>query len=403
MTAAANESARPAAPAPAGRTYDVIIVGLGAVGSAAAWQLAQRGARVLGLDRFCPPHDRGSSHGYTRITRLAVGEGPEYVPLVRRSHALWRSLEAATGQALFVQNGALIMGACSDRARVHDQEDFVGRTIEIARQQGIAHEILSPAALAGRFPAFAPRGDERCYFEPEAGFLRPEACVAAQLDLARRAGARLQTGEAVLDIRAQGPGVAVRTARGRYAAGRCIVSAGAWLPQLMGAPFAGTLRVVRQTLHWFEPQDPALYAPERFPVFIWVHGPGEDDSFYGFPLAPGPAGVKIGLEQNDADCHPDTMDRFVRPEESALAHARHVQGRLRGLAPRVAASAACPYTQAPQSRFVVTRAPGVAAALVVSACSGHGFKHSAALGEALAQTSLGQAPAISLAPFGLQT
>jgi len=381
--------------------FDVIVVGLGAVGSATAWQLARRGARVLGIDRFSPPHDRGSSHGSTRITRLAVGEGPQYVPLVRRSHQIWREIEAATGEALFQQTGGVVIGAQAAPGAVHGQDDFVGQTIEIARRHGIAHELLDPDALRARFPAFVPQGNERCYFEPEAGFLRPEACVGAQLALARQAGAQIRVNEPVLGLEGTDVAVKVRTARDTYTAAQCIVSAGAWVPGLMGPPFAGVLRVQRQTLFWFDAENAGGFAPGKFPVFIWVHGPRTADAFYGFPTAPGPAGVKIGTEQDEIDTDPDTMQRSVLPEEAAIAYARHVQGRLAGIGPRLLAAAACPYTVAPQSRFVIARAPRVPRAIVVSACSGHGFKHSAALGEALAEQALDGGSAISLADFGL--
>ncbi len=381
--------------------FDVIVIGLGAVGSAAAWQLARRGARVLGLDRFSPPHDQGSSHGHTRITRLAVGEGPEYVPLVMRSHQIWREIEAATGESLLVQTGGLVIGPSDGRSSMHGQRDFVGQTLAVARAHGIAHEELSPQALRDRFPAFLTRGDERIYFEPESGYLRPEACVAAQLGLARRSGAQLQMDEPAQTISDAGHSVTVRTASATYQAAQAVVCAGAWLPGLMGPPFAGTLKAHRQTLFWFEPEDESIYQAARFPVFIWSHGPTAADVSYGFPIAPGQGGVKVGAEQYDTECTPDEMSRDVSAEEAAQVHANHVQGRFRGLSAQVRHAAACVYTVAPQSRFVVTRARAVPQAVVVSACSGHGFKHSAALGEAVAEHSLEGRSALSLAAFEL--
>ena len=398
---AARGSREPKVEGPVGAKFDVIVIGLGAVGSATAWQLARRGARVLGLDRFSPPHDRGSSHGHTRVTRLAVGEGPEYVPLVMRSHQIWREIQAATGQSLYVATGGVVMGPREGQVALHGQSDFVGRTIEIARQHGIAHDVLDPQQLRERFPAFLTRGDERCYFEHEAGFLRPEACVAAQLGLARQAGAQLRVDEPALQLTGAGSEVTVRTAGGSYVAAQAIVCAGAWLPRLMGPPFATMLKVQRQTLFWFEPEDESMYLPGSFPVFIWAHGSTATDLFYGFPIAPGQAGVKVATEQYDTESEPDRMERTVSAAEAAQLHARHVQGRLQGVTSRLLAAVACPYTVAPHARFVVTRAQTVPQAIVVSACSGHGFKHSAALGEALAQQALEGRSKIDLQPFGL--
>jgi len=383
--------------------YDVIVIGLGAVGSASTWHLARRGARVLGLDRFAPPHDRGSSHGHTRITRLAVGEGAEYVPLATRSHQIWRDIEAATGESLYVQTGLIVMGPQDVHGPMHGQQDFVSHTIEVARQQGIAHELINDGELRHRFPAFLTRGDERIYYEPEGGYLRPEACVGAQLRLARQAGAQLLVDDAALEIRSEVNSVLVRTARATYRAAQAIVCAGAWLPSLMGAPFSQILKVQRQVLHWFKPLDEAMYQVGRFPVFIWMHGPAATDVFYGFPIAAGQGGIKVATEQFETESEPDQVDRTVTAAESAHMYARHVKGRLAGVTRRTSAAIACLYTLAPQSRFIVARAPSIPEALVVSACSGHGFKHSAALGEALAQQVLDRNSAINLQAFGLRT
>jgi sarcosine oxidase len=380
-------------------SFDAIVIGLGAVGSATAYQLARRGARVLGVDRFAPPHDRGSSHGATRITRLAIGEGPEYVPLVQRSHQIWREVESLVGEELLLQTGGLVIGPSDGRGELHGQRDFVSRTIEVARQFGIQHEVLDANGIAARFPQFVLRGDERGYFEPSAGVLRPERCVAANIELARREGARIVVGETVLGLAAEGDGVAVTTSAGTYRAPRAVVAAGAWLPSLVGAGFAQHLKVQRQTLHWFRPEDPAPYAPGRCPVFIWSHGPTSSESFYGIPMADGHGGVKVGTQQYETVTTPDEMDRQVALSESALVYERHVRDRLRGVSEQRIHAVACPYTVAPDSSFVVGRHPRVEQAMVVSACSGHGFKHSAALGEAIAETLLAGKAAIDLSAF----
>lgn len=380
---------------------DVIVVGLGAFGSATLWQLARRGARVVGIDRFSPPHDRGSSHGDTRITRLAIGEGAIYTPLVRRSHEIWRELEHEHGAELMRTTGGLILGAREGPSAIHGQADFVGHTIEVARQHGIAHEVLGADEIAARFPQFELRGDERGYFEPEAGVLRPERCVAAQIEAARRSGARILCDEPVVAIESAAGAVTIRTARDTYSAARAIVTAGAWVPGLAGGAYAARLRVMRQTLHWFQPEDPARYASPEFPIFIWIHGPGEEDSMYGFPIVDGRTGVKVATEQYRDTTDPDAVERDVSAAERRVMFERHVAGRLRGLTADSVHAAACLYTVSPDANFIVDHHPLVENVAVVSACSGHGFKHSAALGEALARHALGGSGGFDLAPFSL--
>jgi sarcosine oxidase len=372
------------------------------MGSATLYQLAKRGARVLGIDRFQPPHNQGSSHGATRITRLAVGEGPQYVPFVQRSHQIWREIEANLGVDLLVQCGGLVLGPAHGGAALHGQSDFVSGTMAVARQFGIAHELLDAASIGKRYPQFTLSGDERGYFEAEAGFVRPEACIEAQLELARRAGATIVTGQAVTALVADGAGVAVSSAGTTYRAARAVLSAGAWNPGLAGGRFAQALTVRRQTLHWFRPDEPAAYAPGRFPIFIWSHGAHSSQAFYGIPMADAHGGVKVGTQQHEQDTTPETVNREVSEAESGSMHDAHVRGRLRGVTPRRSHAAACLYSVAPESRFIIDRHPRVEPVIVVSACSGHGFKHSAALGEALAQWVLEGRSTLDLSQFKLR-
>ena len=370
------------------------------MGAATLHQAARRGARVLGLDARHPPHDQGSSHGESRITREAIGEGLEYSPLAIRSQALWRAMEAETGQALMRTVGALMIGAPGPGAALHGNPDFVGRTIEAAQAFGIAHEVLAAAEIRARHPQFAVGENERGYFEPGAGILYPERCIAAQLTLARQHGATIRPGEAVRAVEPIAGGVRVVSGAETFEAGRAVMCAGAWTGALLGGPWARALTLHRQTLHWFEPDDPAAFAPGRFPVFIWTHGGGEGDWFYGFPRDPELGGVKIGSEQFAvATARPEDLDRTVTHDEALAAHARHARGRLAGLPPRWLRSAVCVYTDAPQSRFIIGPDPTRENVIVISACSGHGFKHSAAIGEAVAGWVLdGAAPRV-LAPF----
>lgn len=381
-------------------TPDTIVVGLGAVGSAVCHHLSAGGAKVVGIDRFRPPHDQGSSHGLTRITRLAVGEGAAFVPLAIRSHRLWRELEAASGETLYRRTGGLVIGSdASDGAAYHGQPGFLARTIALAQRFGIDHELLDAAAIRERFPAFLAADGERGYLERDAGVLFPERIVAAQLAQASRHGAALRLDERVLSIAPAAGGVEVRTDRGRLSAARVVVAAGAWMPGFGGPALGTPLRVLRQVLYWFGVEEPALYAPERCPVFIWMHGRGNSGSMYGFPMVDGMAGPKVASEQDTVECDPDRVDRQVGDEDARTVYEQHVRGRLRGLAPRVLRTATCLYTSTPDASFLVRPHPGSDAITFVSACSGHGFKHSAALGEAIAQSVLGQAPRLSLDAF----
>lgn len=380
-------------------TPDVVVVGLGAMGSATLYQLARRGTRVLGVDRWAPPHDRGSSHGESRITRQAVGEGDEYVPFVVRAHEIWRELEAETGESLLAPVGGLLLGRERGAAWHHKQPDFVGRTIAVARRHGIAHEVLTPAEVEARFPQFRLVGDEVGYWEPGAGFLRPERCVAVQLDRARALGAAVHTGETVVRVTPAGSGVRVDTDRASYAAARAVVTAGAWMPGLLGSAFAKLLAVHRQVLYWFAPTDPAAFAPGRFPIFIWIHGAGDGDHFYGFPVLAD--GVKLATEQFVETTDPGEAVRAVTPAEIGDMHARHVHGRLAGIGDRCLRAVTCLYTTAPDGRFVIDHHPDSDRIVVAAPCSGHGFKHSAAIGEAIADRVTGAASRFDLAPFSL--
>jgi sarcosine oxidase len=379
---------------------DVIVVGLGAMGSASLYQLARRGARVIGLDRFRPPHDRGSSHGESRITRQAIGEGEEYVPFVLRSHDIWRELEAETGEQLLFQVGGLILARASASGRHHGQEDFVARTIDAARHHHIAHEVLRAGQIRDRFPRFLLAGDEIGYYEPGAGFLRPERCIAVQLDRAGALGAIERTGEAVMRIVPRAGEVEVATDREIYTAGRVIVAAGAWAPTLLGVPFAKLLGVYRQVLFWFapEPAGPAG-APGPSPIFIWIHGPSATDAFYGFPRVS--EGVKLASEQFVETTDPDRVAREVSPDEIDGMYAGHIRGRLAGVSDRCLRAETCLYTVTPDLRFVIDRHPDSERVIVASPCSGHGFKHSAAIGEALAELVLSGRSRLDLAPFSL--
>jgi sarcosine oxidase len=377
---------------------DAIVVGLGAMGSAVASQLARRGLRVVGIDRFRPPHARGSTHGDTRITRIAIGEGAEHVPLVRRSHQLWREIERATGSSLLHQVGGLVIGGGDD--------PFLAKTRAAASEYGVAHENLSERALTARFPMFRVPAGTEAYFEPEAGFARPEAAVAAQLSLARQAGAELRLGETVRSWTASADGVAVLTDNARLHARELVLCAGAWITQLL--PEAVSLfAVYPQLLHWFE-IGRGYEALRRMPIFIWEMA-GERDAFthlaagfYGFPAIDGPrGGIKLATERYGATVDPDEHSGDGGDEAAAELHRTYLARYFPWVTAQPLRTVSCLYTNTRGSRFMIGPHPEHARVTIVAACSGHGFKHSPAIGEAVAQSIVDGTSEIDLAPFAI--
>lgn len=380
-------------------TADVAVIGLGAMGSACLYQLAKRGMRAIGIDRFHPPHVFGSSHGETRITRQAIGEGDAYVPLVLRSHAIWDELEAETGSRLIERCGFVAMASDDDAMVHHGKTGFVAATIASARRHGIVHEVLTADEVRYRFPQFAGlTGAERCYFEPGGGFVRPERCIAVQLQLAARAGARLMTNTVVLGLEAVGGGVRITTTAGTIIAGQAVIAAGAWIKPFLPPDADRHVTIYRQVLHWLPITQPACFRADA-PVFIWNHGPEPADQIYGFPPLDGAAEIKCAGESYDRPIDPDAERLPVSAAEADAFVRRHVAPRFAGLASEVSRSAACLYTVTDDGDFLIDTLSDDSPVTLVSACSGHGFKHSAAIGEAVAiQLATGAEPAV-LTPF----
>ncbi len=380
---------------------DVVVIGLGAMGSAALYQLAKRGVKAVGIDRFSPPHDRGSTHGETRITRQAIGEGEVYVPLALRSHEIWKELEAETGERLLVQNGCLVVDSAIPASGGVIRTAFLERTRRAAMAYKIPHEMLDADEIRRRYPQFTPGENEIGYFEPGGGYLNPERCVAVQLERARAMGAVTQLGTRVISVSPDGDGVRIVTDQGELSAGQAIVSAGSWAPSLLGAPFGQLLSPTRQVMHWFQVDPDHARHWSTSPVFIWCHGANPSDFFYGFPSLSGSDAVKTAGEQYDASVHPDEVERAVTPDESAAMREAHLAGRVRGLRPHAARAVTCLYTVTPDSHFLIDRHPESDRILVVSPCSGHGFKHSAAIGEVAAQCMVDGASEIDISAFAL--
>lgn len=338
------------------------------MGSASVMHLARRGARVLGLDQFAPPHDRGSSHGQSRIIREAYFEHPLYVPLVQRAYELWAGLEEVAGERLFLPTGGLMIGR---------PESAVVRGARLsAERHRLRHEVLTATEVAERFPAFRLEPEMVAVWEPRAGILSPEKCVAAHLAQAGQAGAMIRTNETLLKWELSGSGVRVSTTAGEYSAGRLVLSVGGWLPSL--APgLAVPMVVERQVQFWFEPLErPEIFRPEVSPIYLGEFDQGRQ--FYGFPDLGN--GVKTASHHQGATGHPDTLDRVARPADEAQA--REITRRFLPFANGpVRASAVCFYTTTPDCHFLIDWHPASDRVLIASPCSGHGFKFSSAVGE----------------------
>jgi sarcosine oxidase len=343
---------------------------------------------VLGLDRFTPPHPLGSSHGETRIIREAYFEDPRYVPLVQRAYRLWRELEEESGAALLRPTGGLMIGP---------EDGVLVRGARLsAETHGLPYERLDDRQMRDRFPAIAPREDMVAIWEPRAGVLFPEACVTEQLAAAARHGAELRTDEAVLGWRPDGEGFAITTARGTHRAERLVLAANAWLPRLIpDVPLE--IVVARQPLFWFEPRrDLELFGPDRLPIHLWEPEPGR--FFYGFPAFHGL--LKVATHGEGAPCDPDTVGREVRATEIEALR-RRLEAYLPRAAGRFARAAVCMYANTADQHFVIDRHPGHERVLLISACSGHGFKFAPAIGEAAADLLLEGRARVDLALFRL--
>jgi sarcosine oxidase len=358
---------------------DVVVVGLGAMGSAALSALARRGSRVIGIEQFSPGHAMGSSHGKTRIIRLGYFEHPSYVPLARAAFALWRDLEAKTGEHLLTVTGIVEIG--------RPDSTLVAGTLQASRQHALPHEVLDAKALMRRFPAFRVPDDFIALHQPDAGYVAAEPSIHAQLRLARDAGAHIRTEECVTAIEPASSGVRVVTAAGVIEAGQAIVAAGSFLPTLLpGLP--ARLTVTRQALAWFAPRHPAPFAAPPFPVFMLENG----GVFYGFPPQTPGAPVKFAKHHHDNEA--------IDPLQPTRAFDTHDEATLRtALAAHLPAAdgklvetATCRYTMTADGDFIIDRLPSAPQIVVASPCSGHGFKFSPVIGEILADlVTTGQA------------
>jgi sarcosine oxidase len=373
--------------------FDVVVCGLGAMGSAALHHLVRRGKRVLGLERYAPGHDRGSSHGRTRIIRLGYFEHPDYVPLLQRAYALWRELESAAGRQLLHVTGIAEIGPPAGV--------LVPGTLAAARRHGLRHEVLNATELMQRFPTFVVPPDYLAVVQPDGGFLAAEPAIAAQIALATGAGAEIRTGEVVRAIEPRAGHVRIVTERGVIEAGTAIMAAGAWTPTLV-PQLSATLRVTREVMGWFEVADGDPFSAGRCPVFILESRHG---MHYGIPPEGG-AGVGSAIKvakhhHRDETVDPDGYDRTVGTADEALIRAA-ITDHLPAANGKLIAAKTCLYTMTPDGHFLIDRLPSAANVIVASPCSGHGFKFAPVIGEILADLATTGETALDIARFSLR-
>lgn len=364
---------------------DAIVLGLGAAGSAALYQLAKRGSSVIGIDQFDPPHTMGSSHGDSRITRQAIGEGAHYTPLSLRSYEIFRDIEKQTGESLLVETGGLMISS-EVRTGINHVKEFFENTLAAARRFDIRHEILDASDIRKRFPGFDVRDNEQAYYEFEAGYLRPESCIRTQLQLAKSHGATIISNDRAIKYSANSNCVTVTTDGGEFTADQLVITAGPWIPDLVPAEMKSLFEVHRQVLYWFDvSENYQLFQSEKFPIFIW-EVQGGSQAIYGFPAIGGKSGgMKIATEDYNQVVTPETVNRQVSENEIEMMYECQVKPFLPKVGKECLKTVVCMYTNTADSGFVIDRLPNSPNVIICSPCSGHGFKHSAAVGECVAE------------------
>ena len=367
--------------------FDVAVIGLGAMGSAALSYLSTRGVRTIGIDAYFPAHALSSSHGDSRLIRLGYFEDPSYVPLLKRAYRNWRSLEARLRADILTLTGVLQIGAQSSK--------IVAGTRASCEMHGLAHEVLDKAEMGRRFPAFQLDDDEIAVLDPQGGYLRPEAAIAGYLKLAGQDGAVLHFGERITAIEPGDGGVTLRSADGLYRARKVVVATGSWIAQLVPQLKAHAVPI-RQVVAWYEPRDSFATEPRRMPCFLRDEGGG--GSYFGFP-AIGIDGVKVGRHAHFREpINPDEPNPPVNDADTALLDG-FISKRVPAAAGRRVNAVTCRYTMLPSEDFLLDLAPGNPNVVVASPCSGHGFKFTSVVGEILADLALEGATSLPVAAF----
>ncbi len=371
------------------QTYDVIVVGVGGMGSAACWQLARRGQRVLGLERFDIPHAHGSSHGVTRIIRLAYYESPAYVPLLKRAFALWREAGEAFDERLLYTTGSIDAGP--------DGGGVFEGSLASSIAHDLRHQVLSGSEVNRRFPGYRLPDTHHALLQPDGGFVLSERAIVAHVAMAQRLGADIRARESVTAWEPiAGGGVRVTTTRGTYEAGRLVLAPGAWIGDLV--PSLKALAIPeRQVLGWFQPADPAKFAPEAFPVLNLMV---EEGRYYLLPIW-GVPGLKIGLYHHLGETGTaDSLSRDVTPGDEDVLRRCLARYFPEANGPTMALHT-CLFTNTPDEHFIIDRLPGNEDVIVASPCSGHGYKFASVVGEIIADLATTGRSAFDLSMFTL--
>jgi sarcosine oxidase len=353
------------------REFDVVVVGLGAMGSAGLYHLARRGLRVLGLEAFGAGHRLGSSHGESRIIRLAYFEHPDYVPLLRRAYELWDDLEREASVSLLTLSGGLMIGK--------PNSNVVAGALASARQHGLEHMLLDSVEVHKQYPALRLADDEVALWEPRAGYLRPERCIEAHVRLAVANRAEVRYEEPVRSWVASESTVEVQTSVGTYTAERVVFACGARMSSVLGNAIPN-IRAERIPLFWLQPSRPELFERGRMPIYLWEIEPGAH--MYGFPHVEWP-GVKVARHHSGDYCDPDQVDRSVNAEDERRLRAA-ISERVPSLNGPVVSSVICLYENSADEHFLIDRVEGHPNLLYAGGFSGHGFKFSSVVGEILA-------------------
>lgn len=369
------------------KTLDVIVLGLGAHGSSAIYNLSKTGYTICGIDRFTPPHAHGSSHGQSRIIREAYHESPMYVPLVKEAYNLWNELESISGKQLLLKTGGIILGN-------EDATVIAGAKLS-AKTHGVSYDYLKSEDIQKRFPALKPTGETVAVVEHNAGILFPEECIKANLEQAAKNNATLLYNEKVTAIIPRNNTVEIVTDKGKYQTQKLIVSAGAWLNDLL-PDLKLPLNIKRQVLFWFKNTNQQLQqylSPQKLPIYIWEYKPGR--IFYGFPDLGD--GIKIAPHHEGQPIHPDLLSQDVKADE--IDEMKKITDQFFAIDSAFNYSAVCMYTNTPDEHFIIDHHPLHNNIIVASPCSGHGFKFSSAIGKLLCNMSTEQDLKFDISPF----
>jgi sarcosine oxidase len=369
--------------------YDLIVIGVGGMGSATVYHAARRGLSVLGLEQFDVPHAQGSSHGVNRIIRLAYYEHPSYVPLLRRAYELWRELENRAGERLLVITGSIDIGHADSRT--------IEGSLLSCKQHHLPYELLDAATLRARFPGYQLAADMVGVYQPDGGFLLSEQCVVAHVMAAQALGAEVHARERVVEWRAEDQGVAVTTTRGTYRGRKLVVTAGAWARAMVPA-LQHAAMPERQVMIWTQPRKPENFRLGAFPVFNMEAPEGR---FYGFPVY-GIPGFKIGKYHHRGEpvADPDQLDRECHPEDEAVLR-EGIRCYFPDADGPTMAMKACMFTNSPDEHFIIDRLPDRPNVAVAAGFSGHGFKFCSVIGEIMTELVVDGATRLDTSLFRL--